>query len=422
MRILITGESFPPNAGGSGWSTYALAKGLKARGHFVQVVQPRPGLAGTRLRTYETIPVIEFGYHAQNIPGARSFLRRLDLERGFSEFLSKRAGDFDLIHAQHVLTIPPAVNAARRAGVPIISTVRDYWPVCVYGTLWRENEICTICKPYELRRCLRQRYGLIAQLAQPIVPLAQRELETRQRALAESDAVVAVSHYVADKIHGLIADEKMSVIPNIVEVGSGSGEDDDDAPPRRVEGSAPAVNLQELQPPFILFAGKLNVLKGADMLPHLIEKSRVTIPLVIVGEGSLQRRLAEIPNVKMLGWVSNKDVLEVTRRATALLFPSRWAEPLARTLLEAQAMGAPTIALDTGGTRDVIQDGVNGLLAANEDEFARQLARLVADAELQQRLRENSKRVAYEKFSPGAVLPQFESLYARVLERQMAMA
>ena len=84
MRILITGESFPPNAGGSGWSTHALAKGLKARGHFVQVVQPRPGLTGTRMRTFDDISVIEFGYRAQNIPGARSFLRRLDLERGLA--------------------------------------------------------------------------------------------------------------------------------------------------------------------------------------------------------------------------------------------------------------------------------------------------------------------------------------------------
>ena len=124
----------------------------------------------------------------------------------------------------------------------------------------------------------------------------------------------------------------------------------------------------------------------------------------------------------MLGWIANKDVLELMARATMLLFPSRWAEPLARTLLEAQAVGAPTVALDTGGTRDVIQHEYNGLLAENENEFAAQIARLAADEALQQRLRENAKQVAANRFSPEQVLPQFEQLYMTALERRAVTA
>ena len=40
MRILIATDAFPPVCGGSGWSTYELAKGLRARGHDVTIVQP----------------------------------------------------------------------------------------------------------------------------------------------------------------------------------------------------------------------------------------------------------------------------------------------------------------------------------------------------------------------------------------------
>ena len=39
MRILIATDAFPPVSGGSGWSTYELAKGLRARGHHVVVVR-----------------------------------------------------------------------------------------------------------------------------------------------------------------------------------------------------------------------------------------------------------------------------------------------------------------------------------------------------------------------------------------------
>ena len=39
MRILITTDAFPPTAGGSGWSTYELARGLRARGHDIFIVR-----------------------------------------------------------------------------------------------------------------------------------------------------------------------------------------------------------------------------------------------------------------------------------------------------------------------------------------------------------------------------------------------
>src|SRR5205085_408397 len=42
MHILIATDAFPPVCGGSGWSSYELARGLRARGHRITVVQPRP--------------------------------------------------------------------------------------------------------------------------------------------------------------------------------------------------------------------------------------------------------------------------------------------------------------------------------------------------------------------------------------------
>ena len=54
MRVLIATDSFPPGCGGSGWSTYELASGLRSHGHSVTIVQPRPGTPpGTRIATYD---------------------------------------------------------------------------------------------------------------------------------------------------------------------------------------------------------------------------------------------------------------------------------------------------------------------------------------------------------------------------------
>ena len=56
MRILIPTDAFPPVCGGSGWSTYELARGLRARGHGVTIVRPRPSTpSGVR------VPLIRMG-------------------------------------------------------------------------------------------------------------------------------------------------------------------------------------------------------------------------------------------------------------------------------------------------------------------------------------------------------------------------
>ena len=62
VNVLVVTDAFPPVCGGSGWSTYELARGLRRIGHAVLVVQPRPGTAETvRETSYDGFRVLEFG-------------------------------------------------------------------------------------------------------------------------------------------------------------------------------------------------------------------------------------------------------------------------------------------------------------------------------------------------------------------------
>jgi glycogen(starch) synthase len=423
MRLLIATDAFPPRCGGSGWSTFYLARALRARGHWVEIVLPQRGVPGIHTRVYDNLSVTEFGYAASNLPGLRAWQRASALDGKFSEFLAARSREANLIHAQHLLTIPAAVIAGRAAKVPVVSTVRDYWHVCLYGTLWRaghvglgdDDGICPICRGGELVRCLRQKYGAAAPLARPFLPLVEKELARRQRALRESDAVVAVSGYVAGTLHGVVDASKISVVPNLVDIQE----------IRRLAGLAPesassasgneGPSSVRSQPPYLLFIGKVNQLKGANLLPEILRKANVNLKLVVVGDGPLAATLAREANIELRGWLSNQDALCLLARAQALLFPSRWAEPLARVLLEAQALGTPTAALDTGGTRDIIEHEVNGLLARDVDEFAAQLARLVNDEALRQSLSRAAQRRAEERFGDQVIARQMEEVYIPLL-------
>ena len=61
-----------------------------------------------------------------------------------------------------------------------------------------------------------------------------------------------------------------------------------------------------------------------------------------------------------------------------LIFPSRGPESLSRVLIEASALGVPIAAMDTGGTRDIIEHDVTGLLSNTPEGLADDVRRLRA--------------------------------------------
>lgn len=409
MNILIATDVFPPKSGGSGWSTFHLARALQARGHHIEIVEPKSDLRRVQKRVYEGLDVVQVGYKDSTIPGLRAWQRTRALEETLSAYFAERAGEFDLVHAQHVLSISAAVAAKKMAPLRVVSTVRDYWAVCLYGTLWRDNAVCPICRPGQITRCLAQKYGAAARWMKPAVPLVERELARRQQALRQSDAVIAVSSFVASTLHGITDAGKLSIVPNLID-------------PVETQAQAASLPPPRDEPPYLAFVGKLNRFKGADMLPEILEKSGGDIPLVVAGDGELRADLERVRGIKLRGWLPNAETLALLARARALVFPSRWAEPFSRTLLEAQALGVPTVAWNSGGTRDIIQGNFNGWLADNVVDISSYVRRLVDDPEMRARFSENARRVAQEKFSPRAVVPQLESIYAGVIRSSLSVS
>lgn len=133
MRILLATDAFPPVAGGSGWSTYELARGLRSRGHEVLVVRPRPGTReSVREISYDNLRVIEVGAPAPPLPYVRNYFKN---ERLYARLANVLADiivreNIDIVHGQHVLTCLPSIEAAHRTRRRAVCTVRDYWPVC----------------------------------------------------------------------------------------------------------------------------------------------------------------------------------------------------------------------------------------------------------------------------------------------------
>ena len=100
-----------------------------------------------------------------------------------------------------------------------------------------------------------------------------------------------------------------------------------------------------------------------------------------------------------------------------LVFPSRGPESLSRVLLEAAALGIPTAAMNTGGTGDIIEHEVTGLLSKTPRELAADVARLVQDDGLRARLGAAAQARA-SRFDSSGVAERVERLYRQLQDRR----
>jgi glycosyltransferase involved in cell wall biosynthesis len=94
-----------------------------------------------------------------------------------------------------------------------------------------------------------------------------------------------------------------------------------------------------------------------------------------------------------------------------------YREGLPVALLEAAAMGLPCVASDIRGCRDVVQDGVTGLLTAPGDaeSLAAAILALLQDPERRQRMGQAARQRAERVFDQRLVFAQVEDEYRRLL-------
>jgi glycosyltransferase involved in cell wall biosynthesis len=421
MRILFPTDSFPPGCGGGGLSAFHLAAGLASRGHAVEVVKLVAGAPGLRESEFEGLPVTEFSYRRPRLPGAGAVYLNERVVRLFRRYLDARLARSrpDLVHAQHILSILPAIPAARAARVPVVATVRDFWPVCFWDTSLSGADVCPGCSPANLRRCTRRRKPALWPLSGAFIPYMSRTIRRRREGLRLSDAVICVSTWVRDALLARapgLESARVIRVPNLVDCGA--LQDDAGGRPRGKVLDETGLAGK----PYLLYAGKLARNKGVLPLLRALARARVPIPLVAAARGELEeaflresRRLNL--DVRMVGWRTNAEVHDLMRGATALLFPSIWPEPLSRTLLEATALGTPVVATATGGTPDIVRDGETGLLAPDEASFAKAVSRIVEEPGLRRSFFERARRRAREQFDAPPVLDRVEQVYAGALDR-----
>ncbi len=391
MKVLLSTDVFPPGSGGSGRSTATLATALIRRGHRVRVVVARTRCQGQQ--EWRGVPVSEVEVPQATFGGR---VRERLLRKGLTKAIGEES--WDLVHAQHWLSAVAASKIC--SNLPMVVTVRDYWPICIWSTMLSGHERCPGCNYTRRVVCSARQKRWLTPVA-PVIPLLiGAELSKRQQVLSEASAVVAVSQHVAEKLSS--ETERVHVVPNFV-----TSEKFKLAPP---------VDLPDR---YVLFVGKLEVNKAPDQLFSIVKGIEADIPLVIAGSGSLETELRRQAaclqrEVRFLGWVDENIVLSLMRYALAVVFPSRWEEPLSRVLIDGLAVGAVLIVQRTGGSEEIVVHEESGLMGDTTEAISQSLRRVLADDVFAERLRVGARARADTVFSENVVLPRLEALYRDV--------
>jgi len=174
----------------------------------------------------------------------------------------------------------------------------------------------------------------------------------------------------------------------------------------------------------VIAVGRYDYQKGFD---RLIEAWRLVYNrfpdwrLKIIGEGELRNSLQQLVNKYNLSDVvelkkSVSDILPEYLDASILAMSSRY-EGLPMVLIEAMSVGLPAVAFDCKcGPKDIISDGVDGLLAPEGDvpALAERILQLIENSKLRQQMGQAAK-IKSEDFSESVIMEKWMNLFDKLM-------
>lgn len=168
---------------------------------------------------------------------------------------------------------------------------------------------------------------------------------------------------------------------------------------------------------YLVFLGRIAPEKGPDRAIELARRARMPLKIAAkvdpADRAYFEREIRPLlgPGVEMIGEVGELEKDELLGGAEALLFPIDWPEPFGLVMIESMARGTPVVARPRGSVPEVLEHGVTGFVAEDDDGALEALERV---RELD---RGRIRAVAERRFSVEAMADGYLALYARLLAR-----
>jgi glycosyltransferase involved in cell wall biosynthesis len=196
-----------------------------------------------------------------------------------------------------------------------------------------------------------------------------------------------------------------------------------------IKGSGVDMSLFQPTPepagiPTILLASRMLWIKGIVefvQAAKLIRIKGIQVRFVLAGDTDL-RSPSAIPREQLLEWQASgavewwghqPEMSQTFWQAHIVCLPSHGGEGVPKVLIEAAASGRAIVTTDVPGCRDIVRQGVNGILVPPKDatSLAKALGELLENPSLRQRMGSRGREIAASEFSEEVVVRETMALY-----------
>lgn len=379
MKILNVNMSLDPvNGGGTAERTIQMSKFLVRAGAECAILTMDLGLTPELRRDLDGVDIT-----ALPCINERFYFPKLSF--GLMKTVKNLVRNADVVHIMGHWTVINALAyfAARRLGKPYV--------VCPAGALYkfgRSNFLKTIYNWFI-------GYNLIRNAAFCIAVTADE-----------------ISHFQSYNVKN----KKMAIIPNGININNFLNND--------VEAFRCKFNLKNN--PMVLFVGRLNPIKGPDLLLHAFNAVKDKLKnhhLVMAGpDGGLLEELQAFSashgiadRVHFVGFIGGIDKSQAYHAADLLVIPSR-KEAMSIVVLEAGIVGIPVLITDQCGMNEIEDIQGGKVISASKEGLEAGLIGMLKDIKALKLMGRNLNKFVKDRYLWDVIINKYLQLYEQVLQ------
>jgi glycosyltransferase involved in cell wall biosynthesis len=164
---------------------------------------------------------------------------------------------------------------------------------------------------------------------------------------------------------------------------------------------------------YLLFLGRFTDGKGVLQAIEIAKRVGLRLILAAAEDDYYREKVAPHVDGRLIVYHGEADYpakVKLYGGARALLYPIQAREPFGLVLAEAMACGTPVAALDRGAVREIVDDGVTGLVFEDLEQMANELPR-VFDLD-----RRRVRQRAVERFGVDRMVNEYVAVYQRLVK------